>query len=360
LRTDSFEEFAVTRFLIAFTVFACAVSIYGAETEQVIQKSVPVSAADHLVMTTEFGSIDLHPGTSKNIEVEVHFRGNPPSRREFDRMLRDFSLKVTQQGSEVTVNATFTHGWEPLISFMLFDGLFSSSHAICHDWRCLVYSSWLDQVVFRIAVPQPFNARVDTYGGDIAVSRLKGEVTAHTSGGTLKFDDVAGPVNASTSGGGIALTGIKGKTVVHTSGGAIRITDTTGDVDASTSGGSISIDNVSGRVKAHTSGGWIEARQIAGAIDASTSGGSVTASLIAQPQQDCRFYTAGGSIDVSLIKDAHVNLDASTSGGSVSTDFPLAFTDDHHRNELRGPLNGGGPLLYMHTAGGGINLHRAG
>jgi hypothetical protein len=350
----------VTRFLLAIAALAFAASVYGSETEQVVQKSVPVSAADHLVMTTEFGSIDLHPGTSKDVQVEVHFSGNPRSRREFDRMLHDFSLKVTQQGSEVTVNATFTHGWEPLISFMLFDGLFNSPHPICHNWRCLVYSSWLDQVVFRIAVPQQFKARVDTYGGDISVSRLKGEVIAHTSGGSLKFDGVEGPVNASTSGGGIALTGDRGRTVVHTSGGAIRITDTTGDVDASTSGGSITIDNVSGRVKAHTSGGWIEARQIAGAIDASTSGGSVTASLITQPQQECRFYTAGGSIDVSLIKDARVNLDASTSGGSVSTDFPIAFGDDHHRSEIRAPLNGGGPLLYMHTAGGGINLHRAG
>jgi hypothetical protein len=347
----------VLRFVAA--ALACAASVYGLETEENVRKSVPVSAATHLRLNTEFGEINLQPGTSKSVDVEVHFRGDPPSRREFDRMLHDFSLKVEQQGSEVSVNATFVHGWEPLLSFM-FDNMFSAHHPICHDWRCLVYSGWLEETEFRVTVPREFAANVATSGGSIFVSRLKGEVIAHTSGGWLRFDRTEGSVNGSTSGGGITLTGTRGRVVIHTSGGPIRISDTDGDVDASTSGGPIAIDSVSGLVKAHTSGGSIDAQGITGAIDASTSGGWVTASLRAQPRQECRIYTAGGSINVSLPNDAHVNLDASTGGGIVSTDFPVPYRGDRHQNELRAPLNGGGPLLYLHTSGGGINVRRTG
>ena len=345
------------RFLAAALV--CAASVYGFETEESVRKSVPVSAATHLRLNSDFGEINLQPGTSKNVDVEVHFRGDPPSRREFDRMLHDFSLKVEQQGSEVSVNATFIHGWEPLLSF-IFDNGFSMHHPICHNWRCLVYSGWLDETEFRITVPQQFDANLATSGGSIYVGRLKGEVIARTSGGWLRFDRTEGPVNGSTSGGGITLTGTRGRVVIHTSGGPIRISDTDGDVDASTSGGPIAVDGVSGRVKVHTSGGSIDARDITGALDASTSGGWVTASLRAQPQQDCRIYTAGGSINVTLSKDAHVNLDASTSGGTVSTDFEVPYTGERHPSELRTPLNGGGPLLYLHTSGGWINVRRAG
>ncbi len=350
------------RFLAA--ALACAASVYGSETEESVRKSTPASSATHLRLNAEFGSINVHPGTAQSgtathVDVEVHFRGDPPSRREFDRMLHDFSLKVEQQGSEVTVYATFTHGWEPLLSF-IFDNLLYSPHPICHNWRCLVYSSWLEEVEFRIAVPRQFDTNVSTSGGSIFVSQLKGEVIAHTSGGSLRFDRIEGQVNASTSGGGITLAGDTGNAVVHTSGGSIRITDTAGDVDASTSGGSISIDGISGRVKVHTAGGWIDAREISGSIDASTSGGGVTASLRGQPQHECRFYTAGGSINLSLPGDARVNLDASTVGGGVSTDFPVPYTDERHRNELRAPLNGGGPLLYLHTSGGSINVRRGG
>jgi len=346
----------VFRYLIAALV--CAVSVYG-ETEETVRKSVPVSSATHLRLNSEFGSISIQPGTGHSVDVEADFRGDPPSRKEFDKMLHDFRLEAVQQGSEVSVSATFAHGWEPLLSFMIFDSLLAS-HPICRNWQCLEYSRWLQQVEFRITVPQQFDANVATSGGSIAVGRLKGEVIAHTSGGSLKFDRIDGPVNGSTSGGSITLDGARGRTVVHTSGGSIRIMDTTGDVDASTSGGSISIDGATGHVKAHTAGGHIEAHDIMGAIDASTSGGSVTASLRAQPQQECRFYTAGGSIKVTLPRDIRVNLDASTSGGSVSTDFPVTLSGDRHSHELRTPLNGGGPLLYLHTSGGSINVRSAG
>jgi hypothetical protein len=336
----------------------CSSAVYAFEITDSVRKSVPVASATHLALQAEFGAINIQPGTGRNVDVEVYFRGDPPSRAEFDRMLHDFRLDVSQ-GSEVRINATFTHGWEPLLSFML-DNLFSSGNAICHNWRCLTYSSWLREVGYRIVVPRHFSADVSTAGGSIFVGSLQGEVTAHTSGGALNFDRIEGPVNGSTSGGSITLDGAKGHSIVHTSGGSIRITDVAGDVEASTSGGSISIEGVSGRVKAHTSGGRITASEITGGIDASTSGGSVTASLLSQPRQECRFYTSGGSITLNLASDAHVNLDASTSGGRVSVDFPELITGDRHEHQLRTPINGGGPLLYLHTSGGGINIRRAG
>jgi hypothetical protein len=88
----------------------------------------------------------------------------------------------------------------------------------------------------------------------------------------------------------------------------------------------------------------------------------VSASLVGQPKEDCRLTTSGGSIDVSLSRSAHVDLDASTSGGHVWTDFAVSSgtarsNDDRHSRELHGPINGGGPLLYLHTSGGGISVH---
>jgi hypothetical protein len=336
-------------------VFTFASLVYAIDSEDHVRKALAVSAATRLTMNAEFGSINVQPGGGRSVEVEAYFRGTPPSRDEFDRMLRDFRLDVTEQGSQVRVDATFQGGWKPISFPFLFVG-----HAICRNWLCLEYSAWLRQVEYRITVPFQFSADVATSGGPISMDGLKGEVNAHTSGGSLHFNHIDGPVTGRTSGGSITLAGVKGRMAVHTSGGFIHISEVTGDVDASTSGGPISVDRVSGSVRAHTSGGWISLGGATGAIDASTSGGSVTASLLTQPQQECRLSTSGGSIRVSLSKDAHLNLDASTSGGRVSTDFPVNSASDRHHRALRVPLNGGGPLLYLHTSGGGISVRRAG
>ena len=346
-------------FRLLTTALACVSFLHAVETEDRVRKSVPVSSATRLTLHAEFGNIRVQPGDGKIVEAEVHFRGFPPSRGEFDRMLRDFRLDVAQEGSEIHVSGTFQNGWKPQSLLWMFDSLvIGGGHPICRNGQCLEYSSWLREVEYRITVPHKFDAEVETSGGAISVNDLKGEVNARTSGGSLNFDDIEGPVNGRTSGGSITLAGGKGSAVVRTSGGSIRITEVAGDVDASTSGGGITIARASGRVRARTSGGSIEVREATGAIDASTSGGGVRASLVGQPKQDCRLATSGGSIDVSLGKDIRMDLDASTSGGTVWTDFPVQRGGDRHRRELHAPLNGGGPLLYLHTSGGGISVRR--
>jgi hypothetical protein len=343
----------VIRLLIAALV--CATGLLAVDPGDHVRKSAPADSATRLVLTADVGSIHVRPGNGKTIEVEVYFHGTPPSPAEFKRMLRDFTLDIAPQGSDMRVNGAFHDGWRPILAFFPFFGV----HEMCRNWECLEYASWLHEVEYRVTVPAKFNADVQTSAGPISISNLKGEVKAHTSGGSLDFDGVEGPVNGSTSGGGITLDGGRGRAVLRTSGGPIRISEVAGDVDASTSGGPISIERNSGRVRARTSGGGIEILDATGAIDASTSGGGVNASLLGQPKEECRLSTSGGSIDVRLSKDVRMDLNASASGGRVWTDFAVPTRSDREQRELRAPLNGGGPLLYLHTSGGGISIRHA-
>jgi DUF4097 and DUF4098 domain-containing protein YvlB len=308
-----------------------------------------------VVLAADWGAIKVQAGATRFAEVEVNFRGNPRSRAEFDRMLQDFSLDVSQVGSDIRVNGRFKDGWKLGAFGGSFWGWFSHGNSICRDSRCLEYT-WLRQIEYRVSVPREFSVDLSTSGGSIAVGDLKGEVVARTSGGELSFGRIDGPVRGNTSGGSISLEGSRGKAILRTSGGGIRIDDVAGEVDASTSGGSVQVNRATGRVSAHTSGGSITIRETTGAVDASTSGGSVSARLSAQPQEASRLSTSGGSINVELAASVHVDVDASASGGSVSSDFGVPLSGD--RQNLRAAINGGGPLLQLRTSGGGINIQK--
>lgn len=323
------------RLLAAALVCAALLKAVDPEEDHV-GKSIPVTSATRVILEADAGGVHVEPGAAKNVEVDVIFRGDG-SRTDFDRMLHDFTLDVAQQGAEVRVTGEFHRGWVSMWSFLplLFGG-----QRICHDGRCLEYSTWLREIEYRVTVPDKFGADIQTDGGPIEVRDLGGEL------------------NARTSGGGITLEGGKSRATVHTSGGPIRIARSSGDVDAYTSGGPIAIEGNLGRVRARTSGGPILIRDASGAVDASTSGGPVTASLTGQPKEDCRLTTSGGGITVTLSRNIRMDLDASTSGGAVWTDFPLGFSQGRQLSQLRGPLNGGGPLLYLHTSGGGIVVRR--
>jgi hypothetical protein len=341
------------RYSVLVIALTGALSLF-ADTEDHVRRSIPVSSSGRLVLAADWGAIKVQPGTSRTAEVEVYFRGNPVSRAAVDRMLRDFSLDVSQVGSDIRVNGRFKDGWKLSPFGGLFWGWFS--HEICRENRCLEYT-WLRQVEYRVSVPREFRVDLSTSGGSIAVGDLKGEAVARTSGGELSFGRIDGPVRGNTSGGGISLEGSNGKAVLRTSGGGIQIDGAGGEVDASTSGGGIQIRRARGRVSAHTSGGDIIVRETSGAVDASTSGGSVSARLLAQPNESSRLSTSGGSITVELASIVRVDVDASTSGGGVSTDFPVAG-GSRDRQSLRAAINGGGPLLQLRTSGGGIYIQK--
>jgi len=342
------------RYSVLAIALAGAIGLF-ADTEDQVRRSIPVNSSARMVLTADWGAIRVQSGAGRSAEVEVYFRGNPRSRAEFDRMLRDFSLDVSQVGTDLRVNGRFKDGWKP----SPFGGFFWGwlSHEICRESRCLEYT-WLRQVEYRVSVPREFSVDLSTSGGSIAVGDLTGQVDARTSGGELNFGRIDGPVRGNTSGGSISLVGGRGKAVLHTSGGGIQIEDVAGDVVAETSGGSVSVRRATGRVSAHTSGGSITIRETTGAVDASTSGGSVSASLLAQPNESSRLSTSGGSINVELASTVRVDVDAATSGGSVSTDFPVLVSGERDRRSLRSAINGGGPLLHLRTSGGGIHIQR--
>ncbi len=298
-----------------------------ADTQDFVRKSIPADGVRHLKLEMDFGAIQVDPGLSGKVEIEVEFRGTPPSRNAFDRMLRDFHLEANRTGDTLRVEGTFQDGWQPGSR---------GWRNVCHDGRCLEYAHWLRSMTARVRVPEQFSTDLQTRGGAITVGDRKGEVTARTSGGALRFGRIEAPVRGDTAGGAISLEASKGPAVLRTAGGAIRIQEVSGDVDAHTSGGPIQIERTTGRVIAHTSGGSIHIGQARGEVDASTS---------------------GGSIDVAMIRTAAFTLDASTSAGGVSSEFPVQGTSS--RRSLRGPVNGGGPAVHLRTSGGSIHIRRA-
>jgi hypothetical protein len=208
------------RYSVLAIALAGTLSLF-ADTENQVRRSIPVNSPGRLVVGADWGAISVQPGTTRFAEVEVYFRGHPRSRAEFDRMLRDFTLDVSQAGTEVRVNGRFKDGWRTTFGGSFWDWF---NHAPCHDGKCLEYT-WLRQMEYRVSLPREFSVDLSTSGGSISVGDLKGEVSARTSGGSLSFGRIEGPVDGRTSGGSISLAGGKGKAVVHTSGGAIRIED---------------------------------------------------------------------------------------------------------------------------------------
>lgn len=323
-----------TAIAIACIAFA---SSARADVEDKITKSFQVTPGGQLTVEVDRGSIEIKTSDRESVDIEV-LRKARGSKVEAEKTLGHHAVTMTQDGDKIEVRAEY-------------------QGAKSFKW---LRSSPQLNVSYQITIPQKFNVNLWTAGGSVRMDDLTGTVQVASSGGSLSFKGIEGPLSGHTSGGGITVARCTGNVNLKTSGGGLQLGEIQGDVDARTSGGSIRADKLTGKSFLKSSGGGIHVSEIKGQIEAFTSGGGITASLIAQPTGDCTFKTSGGSITVALDAKGSVDVDARTSGGRVSSDLPVTIViqGGQNKNELQGKINGGGPLIVAHTSGGNVRLQK--
>jgi DUF4097 and DUF4098 domain-containing protein YvlB len=326
-----------SRILLAFTcLLTLGIHTARAMVEGNLKKTFTVSPGGKLVVDADRGSIEVNSTKDSAVQVEVFRKITGTSDVRGQAILDDHKVNMEQEGNTVTVRAKDKK---------------EISNAWNNDRNRL-------QVRYVISVPDKFNVDLKTFGGNITVDDLNGEVKMQTSGGNLKLGRIQGPITGHTSGGNIKVAGGKGAVKVETSGGNIEIGEVEGNVSAHTSGGSIHIKTVKGDLVARTTGGGITAEAVHGSLAASTSGGSISAALADQPTGDSRLETSGGNISVRLNERAAFDINAQANGGGVNTELPVTSIGEHKRSSLKGKLNGGGKSLVLKTSGGTIHLRK--
>jgi hypothetical protein len=240
----------------------------------------------------------------------------------------------------------------------------------------------------EVRIPrQTGHVRVETSAGPITARNIAGRVEAHTGGDTIALDQIGSDVVATTGGGDIEIGRIGGEIRVETGGGNIRIgTGETmklqtgagsihvdqchGGITATTGGGAIELHNVGGAVQVLTSGGPIRLGPMSGSVQAETGSGPIVADLAAHRGAftASRLETSAGDIIVYIPDDLGVTIQAAVEmahGAGISSDFPgLKITPRSNTQwgprdaHAEGQVNGGGPVLIVHTSTGTIAFRR--
>lgn len=308
----------ITRRLVPAALFAFSISAAHAKIERTIEKSFTVQPGGTFHLETQGGNIHVQPGNDPVVKITAKEKIAASSEAEADELLQKLTLKMEQAGNDVTVSSKY------------------ESRPMGFGWK-----SWPPvQVDFVVTMPASFATDVKTSGGNVVLGDFAAKVHARTSGGDVTLGKIGADVDASTSGGNIKLVEGAGTVKLHTSGGDIVVGRATGVTDLGTSGGNIKIDSVENT------------------LHATTSGGNVSAGLFGLAKGDCELRTSGGNVTATIDKTAALRLDASTSGGRVNADgLTLTLqTGGQKRNELKGDVNGGGPLLKLRSSGGDISI----
>ena len=266
---------------------------------------------------------EFEKGRNNNYHSKETFR--------FDTVPDDGSYTILLESVEGSIGVR-THagaGTEITITRKIRTATEKKAKRLVKDAKILVYHLEDDQLIqvrsekkihykrnvhteFELKLPMNINLNLETAGGDIDVTDIRGESVFRTSGGDLDLENLMGRVEAHTSGGDIDISRIEGLIRAHTSGGSIKIVNSDGQFNASTSGGDLEFRHLTGNIDAQTSGGSITLDNIEGeTVECRTSGGDINAEDISA---NLTGSTSGGDIDLESIKG---HVDVTTSGGDI-------------------------------------------
>jgi DUF4097 and DUF4098 domain-containing protein YvlB len=150
------------------------------------------------------------------------------------------------------------------------------------------------------------------------------------------------------------------------------------DIDVQSRNGSIMVKDAEGKLTLHTESGNIAALAIRGALDIESGHGDLqidgtvtavilhtrTGNVAAQIDPGSRMNsnwvlrTGDGNVDLRLPEDFSTELDVNSGDGNVRLDFPMVVVGGGGRSAVRGPVNGGGRHLEVHSDKGDIRVRK--
>jgi hypothetical protein len=308
--------------------------VVRAETEEQVSKRFTVQTGGKLVVDVDFGTIDVSTNDTSEVTVDVTRKVTRSTKDEEEAFLADHALSFSTEGNTVTIS--------------------SKAESRANGGS---RGRQRTEGKYTITVPIQFSAELKTGGGVITVNDLTGEVNAATRGGNLQFARLLGPLDGRTLGGSIRVLNCEGAQQVKTAGGDIDLSGGGGSFEGKTSGGAVKVKDFRGTVQVKTGGGAIAVENVAGKLEGATAGGSISGSF-ASLSDEVKLVTSGGGVTFRVPENAAFDLDASTSGGTVSSDLSVDSEGKPSRNHLKGPVNGGGKPVNLHSSGGSIRVQK--
>ena len=206
-------------------------------------------------------------------------------------------------------------------------------------------------------------------GGNVSIDRANGQVVVKTGGGRVSIG-MAGPTTVETGAGNVDVKKCNGDLRASTGGGNLNLGDVYGSVTADTGGGTVKLASAKGDVRVVTGGGAVELMKLGQSAHVETGGGTITAQFVATRSQfkDSMLRTAVGNVVVYLPRDLGVNVHASTemaNGAGITSSLPGLTINSQGGQygpksmSAEGMLNGGGPVLRVRTTIGQIDIKQS-
>ena len=300
-------------------------------TEGSFDRSLKVTGAVEMEVTTGSGNIDVRSGNSSTVHVHGTIRASDSwrdSSGDAERKVRflESNPPIEQSGNVIRIG----HIDDPELRRNI-------------------------SISYELEVPAETRLTSSTGSGHLNISGISGPLKANSGSGSLKISGIGGEAELETGSGDVEADSIKGRVRIRTGSGWIRGSGIAGAITAVTGSGDIRLEQTApGDVRVETGSGGAEVSGVRGGLDARAGSGSITVS--GEPTSEWRLHSGSGTLTVRLTSQVGFDLDAHTSSGHIDTVPPITVQGSFGRGHIQGKARGGGVRLELETGSGNIRI----
>ncbi len=294
---------------VLFCILLAPVLLH-ARAEGHFDRTLSVSGAANLDLTTGSGNVIIKAGGTNQVVVHGKVRGNNEWFSGSDSAVHavESNPPIQQNGNSIRIGYNLPEDAKRHVS-----------------------------IDYEITLPANTVVQAQSGSGDVEVTGVRSDVQAHSGSGEIRLRDLGGHVNGQTGSGNIKAQNVTAPFSAQTGSGDIEASLTgAGDVDVHTGSGTIRVKGIKGGMQAQTGSGDIEAD------------GDVTGPW--------RLHTGSGTVRMALGSGSRFNLDVHTSSGSIHSDLPITVQGSLGGHELKGAVRGGGPTVEVSTSSGDVDI----
>ena len=299
-----------------------------ASPEGSFQRTLQVTGAVNLEVTTGSGSIQVRTGSANQVQVTGHIKATEWFGGNAEEKVKRLEANppIQQSGNDIRIG----HIDDPELRRNI-------------------------SISYELIVPAETQLRAHSGSGNQSVEGISGPLDIGAGSGGLKISGIGNTVRAETGSGNIDIDRVKGSARAKTGSGSIHAAGIAGGFEADTGSGHITLEQTApGSVRADTGSGGMDLRGVRGSLDAKAGSGTIRAE--GSPTGAWSVHTGSGTVQLRFPSDAAFDLQAHTSSGSISVDHPVTVQGSMGRKDIRGKVRGGGVPVEVATGSGNIEI----
>ena len=317
--------------ILSVALLFCASSLPARAAEGSFDRTLKVTGAVDLDVTTGSGSVTVRSGQASAVIIHGEIRARSGwgfSDSEAERKVRALVADppIQQVGNIIRIGHINDRS--------LFQNV---------------------SISYELVVPKESQLASQTGSGNQTIEGIRGPLKVRTGSGRINISNIEEEVRAETGSGDIEVHALHAGVRLNAGSGSIKGEGVGGSIVAGTGSGNLKLSQTApGPVRLETGSGSAEITGVSGSLHARTGSGSITAQ--GEPTGDWNLQTGSGNLTVRVPSEAAFDLHAHTGSGQVSSEHSITMQGNLSRHELRGKVRGGGSMVELVTGSGNIRI----